>query len=87
MHVDDDIIYAIMLRLCLHYMLFSYQTGYIMWHSRLRIYIPRGAAEGNIAGNVTLYTLSDSWITDIQHNSQKKKDKQHNSQKKKDKQQ
>ena len=23
-----------------HYMLFSYQTGYIMWHSRLRIYIP-----------------------------------------------
>jgi WD40 repeat protein len=42
------------------YMLFSYQTGYIMWHSRLRIYIPWGAA-----GNVTLYTLSDSWITDI----------------------
>ena len=43
-------------------MLFSYQTGYIMWHSRLmiyipfdimwhsrlRIYIPWGAAEGNI---------------------------------------
>ena len=23
-----------------HCMLFSYQTGYIMWHSRLRIYIP-----------------------------------------------
>jgi hypothetical protein len=36
------------------YLLFSYQTGYIMWHSRLRIYK---------AGNVTLYTLSDSWIT------------------------
>ena len=30
------------------YMLFSYQTGYIMWHSRLRIYIPWGAAKGNI---------------------------------------
>ena len=28
------------------YLLFSYQTGYIMWHY-----------------NVTLYTLSDSWIT------------------------
>jgi hypothetical protein len=26
-----------------YYMLFSYQTGYIMWHSRLRIYIPWGA--------------------------------------------
>jgi hypothetical protein len=25
-------------------MLFSYQTGYIMWHSRHRIYIPWGAA-------------------------------------------
>ena len=23
-------------------MLFSYQTGYVMWHSRLRIYIPWG---------------------------------------------
>ena len=23
-----------------YYMLFSYQTGYIMWHSRLMIYIP-----------------------------------------------
>ena len=31
-----------------YYMLFSYQTGYIMWHSRLRIYIPWGTAEGNI---------------------------------------
>ena len=31
-----------------YYMLFSYQTGYIMWHSRLRIYIPWGAAERNI---------------------------------------
>ena len=41
-----------------YYMLFSYQTGYIMWHSRLRIYIPWD-------GNVTLYTLSDSWITYI----------------------
>jgi hypothetical protein len=40
-----------------HYMLFGYQTGYIMWHSRLMIYIPW-------AGNVTLY-ISDSWITDI----------------------
>jgi len=25
-----------------YYMLFSYQTGYIMWHSRLRMYIPWG---------------------------------------------
>jgi hypothetical protein len=24
----------------IYYMLFSYQTGYIMWHSRFRIYIP-----------------------------------------------
>jgi hypothetical protein len=33
----------------IYYMLFSYQTGYIMCHSRLRIYIPWGAAaEGNI---------------------------------------
>jgi hypothetical protein len=32
----------------IYYMLFSYQTGYIMWHSRLMIYIPW-------AGNVTLY--------------------------------
>ena len=31
-----------------YYMLFSYQTGYIMWHSRLMIYIPQVAAEGNI---------------------------------------
>jgi hypothetical protein len=31
-----------------YYTLFSYQTGYIMWHFRLRIYIPWGAAEGNI---------------------------------------
>jgi hypothetical protein len=31
-----------------YYVLFSYQTGYIMWHSRLKIYIPWGAAEGNI---------------------------------------
>jgi hypothetical protein len=29
-----------------------------MWHSRFRIYIPWD-------GNVTLYTLSDSWITYI----------------------
>jgi hypothetical protein len=29
-----------------YYMLFSYQIGYIMWHSRLRMYIPFGA-EGN----------------------------------------
>jgi hypothetical protein len=34
--------------LLLYYMLFSYQTGYIMWHSRLMIYIPWGASEGNI---------------------------------------
>jgi hypothetical protein len=27
---------------------FSYQTGYIMWHSRLTIYIPFGCASGNI---------------------------------------
>jgi hypothetical protein len=26
-----------------YYMLFSYQTGYIMWHSRLMIFIPWGA--------------------------------------------
>ena len=38
----------ISLGLFTYYMLFSYQTGYIMWHSRLRIYIPWGAAEGNI---------------------------------------
>jgi hypothetical protein len=31
----------------------GYQTRNIMWHSRLRIYIPWGA----------VYTLSDSWIT------------------------
>ena len=30
------------------YLLFSYQTGYIMWHSRLRIYIPFGCTSGNI---------------------------------------
>jgi hypothetical protein len=30
------------------YLLFSYQTWYIMWHSRLRIYIPFGCASGNI---------------------------------------
>jgi hypothetical protein len=30
------------------YLLFSYQTGYITWHSRLRIYIPLGGASGNI---------------------------------------
>ena len=30
------------------YLLFSYQTGYIMWHSRLMIYIPFGCASGNI---------------------------------------
>jgi hypothetical protein len=40
------------------YLLFSYQTGYIMWHSRLMIYISFGCT----SGNVTLYTLSDSWI-------------------------
>jgi hypothetical protein len=30
------------------YLLFSYQTGYIMWHSRLMIYIPFGCASRNI---------------------------------------
>jgi hypothetical protein len=30
------------------YMLFSYQTVYIMWHSRLMLYIPFGCASGNI---------------------------------------
>ena len=30
------------------YLLFSYQTGYIMWHSRLTMYIPFGCASGNI---------------------------------------
>jgi hypothetical protein len=30
------------------YLLFSYQTGYIMRHSRLMIYIPFGCASGNI---------------------------------------
>jgi hypothetical protein len=30
------------------YLLFSYQTGYIMWHSQLMIYIPFGYASGNI---------------------------------------
>jgi hypothetical protein len=30
------------------YLLFSYQTGYIMWHSRLMLYIPFGCASGNI---------------------------------------
>jgi hypothetical protein len=32
----------------IHYMLFSIQTGYIMWHFRLRFYIPWGAADRNI---------------------------------------
>jgi hypothetical protein len=36
-----------------YYILFSYQTGYTMWHSRLRIYIPWGCASGNI-----LYIIS-----------------------------
>jgi hypothetical protein len=30
------------------YLLLNYQTGYIMWHSRLMIYIPFGCASGNI---------------------------------------
>ena len=30
------------------YLLFSYQTGYIMWHSRLMIYIPFGCAPQGI---------------------------------------
>jgi hypothetical protein len=30
------------------YLLFSYQTGYIMWHSRIMLYIPFGCASGNI---------------------------------------
>jgi hypothetical protein len=47
-------------------MLFSYRTGYIMWHFRYQ------TGSGNVtlytlsdSGNVTLYTLSDSWITYI----------------------
>jgi hypothetical protein len=39
------------------YLLFSYQTGYIMWHSRLMIYIPWGAAEGNIDHKPGMYIL------------------------------
>jgi hypothetical protein len=31
-----------------YYMLLIYQTGYIMWYYQLMIYIPWGAAEGNI---------------------------------------
>jgi ABC-type phosphate/phosphonate transport system permease subunit len=42
------------------YLLFSYQTGYIMWHSRRMIYIPFGCASGNIDPKPT---LSDSWLT------------------------
>jgi hypothetical protein len=30
------------------YLLFSYQTGYIMWHSRLMIYIPFGYKAFNL---------------------------------------
>jgi hypothetical protein len=40
------------------YMLFSYQTGYIMWHSRLMIYIPWGAAEGNIEHQTLMHILT-----------------------------
>jgi hypothetical protein len=32
---DDYILYVIQLSGRVYYMLFSYQTGYIMWHSRL----------------------------------------------------
>jgi hypothetical protein len=39
--------------LYIYYMLFSYQTCYIMWHFRLRIYIPWGATEVNIYRVVT----------------------------------
>jgi hypothetical protein len=47
------------------YLLFSYQTGYIMWHSRLRIYIPFGCASVNIEPKpgMSHYIPSDSWIT------------------------
>jgi hypothetical protein len=49
-----------------YYMLSSYQTGYILWHSRLKIYIPWGAAEGNIDHKPGMsHYMSDSWITDI----------------------
>jgi hypothetical protein len=37
------------------YLLFSYQTGYRMWHSRLKIYIPFGCASGNIEWKYCLY--------------------------------
>jgi hypothetical protein len=52
----------------MYYMLFSESDRFMMWHYRLRFYIPWGAAEGNIypkPGMSNLYTLSDSWITDI----------------------
>jgi hypothetical protein len=48
MYLLQVIIYICIYYRSLYYMLFSYQTGYIMWHSRLMIYIPWGAAEGNI---------------------------------------
>ena len=41
-------LHVLLIHTKMYYMLFSYQTGYIMWHSQLRIYIPWGAAEGNI---------------------------------------
>jgi hypothetical protein len=40
------------------YLLFSYQTGYIMWHSRLMIYIPFGCASGNIDRCLSFCTFS-----------------------------
>ena len=48
LYIDINIHTTYFLTVHIYYMLFSYQTGYIMWHSRLRIYIPWGAAEGNI---------------------------------------
>jgi hypothetical protein len=38
------------------YLLFSYQTGYIMWHSRLRIYIHFGFTSGNIDHKPGIFT-------------------------------
>jgi hypothetical protein len=52
---------------CIYYLLFSYQTGYIMWHSRLMIYIPFGAQLSDRVYNVTfpacdIYSLRRSAI-------------------------
>jgi hypothetical protein len=41
-----------------YYMLFIYQTGYIMWHSRLRFYIPWGIHE---IWRHTYYYVIEEW--------------------------